>query len=106
MVWKVIEYANANSLAGDELVAYIESIKPQIIEPFEIPIDFHKNIRAESEDEKSNVEQVMKTMKVLMKTPTLVAGAVMPDACPTGALGQIPVGGIVAAKQRYPSCYA
>ncbi|MEO0733084.1 MAG: RtcB family protein, partial [Bacteroidota bacterium] len=33
-----------------------------------------------------------------MRTPTLVAGAVMPDACPTGAPGQIPVGGVVAAR--------
>jgi hypothetical protein len=44
------------------------------------------------------VEKVIDTMKVLMKTPTLVAGAIMPDACPTGPEGQIPVGGVVVAK--------
>ena len=31
-----------------------------------------------------------------MKTPTLIAGAVMPDACPTGE-ASIPVGGVVVA---------
>ena len=35
----------------------------------------------------------------LMRVPTLVAGSVMPDACPAGAApGTIPVGGIAAAK--------
>ena len=33
-----------------------------------------------------------------MKTPTLVNGALMPDTCPIGELGQIPVGGVVVAK--------
>ena len=37
-------------------------------------------------------------MEELMKTPTLLEGAVMPDACPAGGKGTIPVGGVVAAK--------
>jgi RNA-splicing ligase RtcB len=37
-------------------------------------------------------------MNTLMKTPTLVDGAVMPDACPAGPEGTIPVGGVVVAK--------
>ena len=36
-----------------------------------------------------------------MKTPTLVGGAVMPDACPTGREGLIPVGGVVVAKMQF-----
>jgi hypothetical protein len=40
-------------------------------------------------------------MNVLMKTPTLVGGAIMPDACPTGPEGQIPVGGVVVAKMPF-----
>ncbi len=94
----VIEHANTNGLEGQQLIDYVESIKPKIVEPFKNPLDYYKNIRAESEDEKSNVEQVFETMDELMKTPTLTKGAVMPDACPTGEKGQIPVGGIVAAK--------
>jgi RNA-splicing ligase RtcB len=57
------------------------------------------NIRAEGELEEINVASVDAHMRELMRTPTLVAGAVMPDACPSGyAPGTIPVGGVVAAK--------
>ena len=43
--------------------------------------------------------RVERHMAELMRVPTIVAGAVMPDACPAGAApGTIPVGGVVAAK--------
>jgi RNA-splicing ligase RtcB len=58
------------------------------------------NIRAENPDEAENVAAVESHMVELMRVPTIVAGAVMPDACPAGAAkGTIPVGGIVAAKE-------
>ncbi len=95
---EVIEYANKNDLHGESLVNYVNSIRPKIIEPYENSLDYFKNIRAESENEVSNVHQVLETMEELMKTPTITKGAVMPDACPTGGKGQIPVGGIVATK--------
>jgi hypothetical protein len=44
-------------------------------------------------------------MKELMKTPTSVGGALMPDACPTG-VGQIPVGGVAIAIKRNSSINA
>lgn len=57
------------------------------------------NIRAENEDEATNVELVERHMVEIMRVPTVRAGAVMPDACPAGqAPGTIPVGGIVAAE--------
>lgn len=57
------------------------------------------NIRAETALEEVNVAAVDAHMRELMRTPTLVAGAAMPDACPSGAApGTIPVGGVVAAK--------
>lgn len=62
------------------------------------PAPFTINIKAENEQETENVEAVIQTMNELMKTPTIVKGAIMPDACPTGGIGTIPVGGIVAAK--------
>ncbi|MEM6319110.1 MAG: RtcB family protein [Bacteroidota bacterium] len=95
---EAIEYANQHQLSGEALVNYANTVKPTIVEPFEQPLPFYKNIRAESEAEKANVAQVLATMGELMKTPTLVNGAVMPDACPTGGKGQIPVGGVVGAK--------
>lgn len=61
-------------------------------------VAFHENIAAADPDEAANLAQVRATMTELMRTPTIEAGAIMPDACPTGATGTIPVGGVVAAR--------
>ena len=46
-------------------------------------------------------------MQQLMRVPTVVAGAVMPDACPAGPVGTIPVGGVVAARNAiHPSMHS
>mgnify|MGYP000129385966 FL=1 len=95
---EIIEVANKNNLEGQAILNYAKTIMPEIIDPHEKPLPYYKNIRAESEEEVKNVQQVFDTMEELMKTPTIVKGAVMPDACPTGYIGQIPVGGIVATK--------
>lgn len=94
---EVIKYANEHGLHGEQLRHYIESIRPKHIEPHNEPMPFYKNIKATSDEENENVNMVINTMQELMKTPTLIGGAVMPDACPTGN-GQIPVGGVVIAK--------
>lgn len=53
----------------------------------------------ENDGERANLEAVNAHMDVLMRVPTIVAGAIMPDACPSGSQpGTIPVGGAVAAK--------
>jgi hypothetical protein len=59
---------------------------------------FHCAIEAETEDDRRNIEGVVATMTELMRTPTLTGGAVLPDACPAGPLGTIPVGGVAAAE--------
>ena len=101
-----IEYANANNLSGDALREYMDSIQPIYIEPHKTPLNFHKNIRPETEEEQGNVEMVLRDMNLLMVTPTIQTGAVMPDACPTGE-GQIPVGGVVVAKDAiHPSMHS
>ncbi|MFO1184410.1 MAG: RtcB family protein [Bauldia sp.] len=56
------------------------------------------NLRAEGADEETNLAAVSATMAELMRVPTVRAGAVMPDACPAGPLGTIPVGGVIAAE--------
>ena len=57
------------------------------------------NIEAEDESEARNVAAVALHMQELMRTPTLVAGAILPDACPSDRRpGTIPVGGVVAAR--------
>lgn len=96
---KALEYINENNLDKNEMLEYLEQFKsPDPIPLNENPTDFIINIKAENESENDNVEKVINTMKVLMKTPTLIAGAIMPDACPTGPEGHIPVGGLVVAK--------
>lgn len=64
--------------------------------PGEVPL--HVSVRADNADEQANIDNVLATMTEVLKTPTVEAGAVMPDACPAGPLGTIPVGGVVAAR--------
>ncbi len=94
-----ITHINENNLDEVQIREYLDQFKQTDIIPLhETAKDFIINIRAEHESENDNVEKVINTMKVLMKTPTLTAGALMPDACPTGPEGLIPVGGVVVAK--------
>lgn len=60
---------------------------------------YHLNLEApvESGFERETLEGVVSAMDELMRTPTSVDGAVMPDACPTGP-ASIPVGGVVVAE--------
>jgi len=96
---EALEHINKNQLEGTELSNYLEQFKrPPAIPLHAKAVNFSINIEAENEQEKENVKAVIDTMKTLMKTPTLVDGAIMPDACPTGAKGVIPVGGVAVAK--------
>lgn len=61
-------------------------------------LGFVETLEAEDADELDNLAKVRETMRAVMRTPTVEAGAVMPDACPAGPVGTIPVGGVVAAR--------
>ena len=96
---EALEYVNSKDLSNEEIMEYLEQYRPGP----EIPLlenhaNFSINIKAENNLETENVAKVIDTMEVLMKTPTLVDGAIMPDACPTGSSGNIPVGGVAVAK--------
>lgn len=96
---EAIEYINTNELTEQALNEYLEQFK----QPEPIPLKatstpFSINIKAEDETEIENVAKVIESMNELMKTPTLVDGSIMPDACPTGPAGLIPVGGVAVAK--------
>lgn len=95
-----IDYINENNLEGDAVINYLKSVEPQEIIMFELQdsVFFYENIIAESELELENLRAVKESMNLLMKTPTVVSGAIMPDACPAGPIGTIPVGGVVVAK--------
>jgi tRNA-splicing ligase RtcB (3'-phosphate/5'-hydroxy nucleic acid ligase) len=94
-----INYINENGLTGDTLVEYLEQFKSaEPMDLHKVHMTFYINIKAENELEEDNVAKVINSMQTLMKTPTLVAGAIMPDACPAGPDGTIPVGGVAVAK--------
>ena len=96
---EAILFINENELEGEELMNYLEQFRlPDPIDLHSNYATFYQNIKAENELEEKNVNDVVETMKTLLLTPTLTKGAIMPDACPTGGIGTIPVGGVVAAK--------
>ena len=97
---EAIGHINTNQLEGKAMLTYLEQFKSAPnIGLHKRAADFAINIQAENELEQSNVDSVVATMETLMKTPTLVNGAIMPDACPTGPIGTIPVGGVAVAKK-------
>jgi RNA-splicing ligase RtcB len=92
-----IAAANKAEAEGADVDAAIRSAMPAPAIPLrDGPLPYHLNIRAEDAVEDANIAMVTATMNELMRVPTIVAGAVMPDACPAGS---ICVGGVVAAKE-------
>jgi RNA-splicing ligase RtcB len=62
-------------------------------------LPYRLNVRAQGPEEVENIAAVERHMRELMRVPTVVAGSVMPDACPAGsAPGTIPVGGVASTK--------
>ena len=100
--------ARANAARGQGLgllrirQMLVADLPPPAPEPLALQspgaVPLHVSIRAETADEQKNLSDVLATMAEVLKTPTVEAGAVMPDACPAGPLGTIPVGGVVAAR--------
>jgi len=94
--------ANEMRSAGaddDTIFAHLQTMVPVEISFRTNGIPYSMFIDAENDLERQNIEAVGKHMDALMRVPTIVAGAVMPDACPSGSQeGTIPVGGAVAAK--------
>jgi tRNA-splicing ligase RtcB (3'-phosphate/5'-hydroxy nucleic acid ligase) len=102
---ELIGAANAMRERGQDDAAIIASLQATLPPPVvEMPMRTNTRpigifIEAEAEGDQDNINSVVAHMDALMRVPTIVAGAVMPDACPAGkALGTIPVGGIAAAK--------
>lgn len=95
---EAIDYINTNELESEKVLKYLEQFKLPAMLELQNNVVFHKNIKAETALEQKNVNDVITTMTEVMKTPTVVNGSIMPDACPTGKIGVIPVGGVVVAK--------
>jgi tRNA-splicing ligase RtcB len=91
-----------------EALAVAESFQPPPAMPLHAPgaVPYFANIEADSPDEAANVAAVSASMDALMRTPVVRAGAIMPDACPAGPLGTIPVGGVVASEAIHPGMHS
>jgi tRNA-splicing ligase RtcB len=98
--------ANAARTDGIDLQGIRQMLEPDLppapADPLPLraagEVALHVNIRADDADEQANIDSVLATMTEVMRTPTVEAGSVMPDACPAGPPGTIPVGGVVAAR--------
>jgi tRNA-splicing ligase RtcB len=96
---EALEHINTHGLAGEAVLAYLREVGPPPALPLlPEPRPFFENIRADTAVEQQNIDYVRLSMQQLMRTPTVVTGAVMPDACPAGPPGTIPVGGVVVAR--------
>lgn len=79
---------------------------PPKLKPRQQGPDFHLNLDEGTGLEAENFAKVQETMREVMKTHGVVAGAVMPDSCPAGPVGTIPVGGVVASKYIHPAMHS
>ncbi|MGF3027466.1 RtcB family protein [Methylobacterium aquaticum] len=97
-----IATANAMRAAGesdDAIFAHLQTLAPveTLLRTNGLPYGLF--LDAETPAERANAAAVAAHMDALMRVPTIKAGAVMPDACPSGsAMGTIPVGGAVACE--------
>lgn len=103
----------ANQVLGSggstaDALAVARKYQPGPTLPLRAPNDvlIHMNIRAEDALEQDNIEKVTATMRELARTPVVRAAAIMPDACPSGPVGTIPVGGVVASEAIHPGMHS
>ena len=94
-----LDYVRQNALEGDALQAFVTANMPAPFMPLQDnPPAYQLNIAADTALEAENIAKVSDSMNLIMRTPTVRGGSVMPDACPAGPLGTIPVGGVVVAE--------
>ena len=93
-----LEKVRELGLSGDALARWVAENKPAPKLQLQDAPAYQMNLDAGNEAEEENLAKVTATMDVLMRTPTLRGGAVMPDACPAGPEGTIPVGGVAVAE--------
>jgi tRNA-splicing ligase RtcB len=97
-----INSAGALCLTPEDVKSELEQFVPPPVIPLRseknLPImEWFMNRKPTKNAERENQDKVYETMKELRRTPTLVHTQVMPDACPAGPVGTIPVGGVAVA---------
>ncbi len=93
------ETLRAQGSDDEQLFAALQAMMPVEATLRTNGLEYGMFLDAETEQERANAAAVQQHMDALMRVPTIVGGAVMPDACPSGtAIGTIPVGGAVATR--------
>lgn len=93
-----LEALRGQTMTSDQLSDWVSRNKPAPRMKLQDSPELIVNLEAETQDEIENRAKVIETMEVVMRTPTVTAGAIMPDACSAGPVGTIPVGGVIASK--------
>lgn len=81
----------------------------ELLPPGPIPLrrgSFTLLAQATDADEEANLAGVRETMGEVVRTPVVRAAAAMPDACPAGSVGTIPVGGVVSSEAIHPGMHS
>lgn len=99
----MVAHANATGVCTYD---HLSPLLPPPAVSLRNPLKIGVNIHAETDDECANVDAVIATMTELTRTPVIEAAAIMPDACPAGSMGTIPVGGVVASKHVHPGMHS
>jgi tRNA-splicing ligase RtcB (3'-phosphate/5'-hydroxy nucleic acid ligase) len=93
----------------------LDAIRDAVVAAFPVPVTLPRKakgrygvaIAAETKEDEDNIAAVKRHMDDLMRCPVLEHGAIMPDACPSGAaLGTIPVGGAVVSRAIHPAFHS
>jgi tRNA-splicing ligase RtcB len=102
---KMIERARLLPPDAD-LRAALEDLAPPPTLPLKDPKQVCIIAGANSLDELDNIDRVTDTLRELSRTPVVKAVAALPDACPAGPLGTIPVGGVAASTAIHPGMHS
>lgn len=96
---RVANAMRAEGAADDTIIMAVHDLVPVAIPMRGAGLPYATFLDVETDAERANLAGVQRHMDALMRVPTIKAGAVMPDACPSGsAEGTIPVGGAVACE--------
>ncbi|MEM9047681.1 MAG: RtcB family protein [Pseudomonadota bacterium] len=103
MIERARQMPEANA---ETLRAALAPLAPAPAIPLKPPGDFALLAEATNADEAANLAAVSETMAALTRTPVVRAAAALPDACPAGPVGTIPVGGVAVSEAIHPGMHS
>lgn len=79
---------------------------PVVVKPLEDGKPLSVYAYPETDEEFANMDASRNSLHEVLRTPNTIRGALMPDACPAGPHGTIPVGGVVASTRIHPGMHS